>query len=160
MVNLQRGFVYLVFLKSGQTKVGMSRSDPVSRIEAARRIVEKNGLSIANSWISRQVINRYSEENKMILKFGIDGQNIPSMGREWFSGIDQVDAIGYAESIFDFCPDSMPMLNPPAPMRHIRVDDVRWDAFKEHLGMDWLRKQIDRAIKKDQRKPTAKRIEE
>lgn len=45
------------------------------------------------------------------------------------------------------------------PLRNIRLDQERWDALK-HLGMDWLKQQIDRAIKKDQRKPTAKLIEE
>ena len=159
MVNLQRGFVYLVFLESGQTKVGMSRSDPKSRIDAARRIVEKSGLVVSGSWVSQQVMNRYTDENKLILKFSTDGHNIPSMGSEWFSGIDRVGAIAYAESVFDFCPDETPMLNPPVPMRVIRIDEVRFEAFKEHLGTDWLRKQIDRAIKKDQRKPTAQKTE-
>ena len=45
------------------------------------------------------------------------------------------------------------------PIRSIRLDDKRWDSLK-YLGMDWLKQQIDRAIKKDQRKPTAKLIEE
>ena len=44
------------------------------------------------------------------------------------------------------------------PLRNIRLDQERWDALK-HLGMDWLRKQIDLAIKKDQRKPTAQKTE-
>lgn len=44
--------------------------------------------------------------------------------------------------------------------RPIRLSDEEWGAFKLHLGPEWLRKQIDRAIKKDQRKPTAKLIEE
>ena len=49
--------------------------------------------------------------------------------------------------------------NMSTPIRSIRLDDKRWDSLK-YLGMDWLKQQIDRAIKKDQRKPTAKLIEE
>lgn len=44
------------------------------------------------------------------------------------------------------------------PIRSIRLDEKRWDALK-HLGMDWLKIQIDRAIKKDQRKSTAQKTE-
>lgn len=46
------------------------------------------------------------------------------------------------------------------PVRAIRLSDDRWKAYRELLGNDWLCKQIDRAIKKDQRKPTAKLVEE
>lgn len=44
--------------------------------------------------------------------------------------------------------------------RPIRMDDIEWEAFRSLLGATWLRKQIDRAIKKDQRKPTVKPVEE
>lgn len=43
--------------------------------------------------------------------------------------------------------------------RPIRMDDIEWEAFRLLLGATWLRKQIDRAIKKDQRKPTAQKTE-
>lgn len=43
--------------------------------------------------------------------------------------------------------------------RAIRLNDEEWEGFKLHLGTEWLRKQIDRAIKKDQRKPTAQKTE-
>jgi hypothetical protein len=43
--------------------------------------------------------------------------------------------------------------------RGIRLNDQEWGAFKDLLGAEWLRKQIDRAIKKDQRKPTAQKTE-
>lgn len=43
--------------------------------------------------------------------------------------------------------------------RPIRLSDEEWEGFKYHLGPEWLRKQIDRAIKKDQRKPTAQKTE-
>lgn len=43
--------------------------------------------------------------------------------------------------------------------RHIRMTDEEWEAFRSLLGATWLRKQIDRAIKKDQRKPTAQKTE-
>jgi len=39
------------------------------------------------------------------------------------------------------------------PLRNIRLSDEHWTAFKLHLGMDWLRKQIDKAEKKAN-KPT------
>lgn len=45
------------------------------------------------------------------------------------------------------------------PSRNIRLDDQRWNALKD-LGMEWLKKQIDRAIAKEQRKPTAQKTEE
>ena len=44
------------------------------------------------------------------------------------------------------------------PIRSIRLSNEHWNGLK-HLGTDWLRKQIDRAIKKDQRKPTAQKTE-
>lgn len=34
------------------------------------------------------------------------------------------------------------------PIRCIRLNDQRWRTFIDHLGMDWLRKQIDKAEKK------------
>lgn len=45
------------------------------------------------------------------------------------------------------------------PIRSIRLDDKRWQALRD-LGMDWLKKQIDKAVAKEQRKPTAKAVEE
>lgn len=39
--------------------------------------------------------------------------------------------------------------------RPIRLSDEEWGGFKLHLGPEWLRKQIDRAIAKEQRKQTA-----
>lgn len=44
--------------------------------------------------------------------------------------------------------------------RPIRMSDDEWEGFKSLLGTDWLRKQIDQAIKRQTRKPTAKRVEE
>ena len=44
--------------------------------------------------------------------------------------------------------------------RPIRLSDEEWSAFKLHFGPEWLRRQIDRAIKKDQRKPTVHKTEE
>ena len=40
------------------------------------------------------------------------------------------------------------------PSRNIRLSDEHWKAFKELLGVDWLKKQIDRAVAKENRKPT------
>lgn len=37
------------------------------------------------------------------------------------------------------------------PIRSIRLDEKRWSALKS-LGTEWLKTQIDRAIKKEQRK--------
>jgi len=34
------------------------------------------------------------------------------------------------------------------PIRAIRLTDKHWEAFKLHLGMSWLRKQIEKAEKK------------
>ena len=45
------------------------------------------------------------------------------------------------------------------PIRSIRINEKRWEALKR-LGTDWLNKQIDRAIAKDNRKPTAHKTED
>lgn len=42
------------------------------------------------------------------------------------------------------------------PSRPIRMNDAEWSAFKLLLGAEWLRGQIDKAIKREQRKPVAK----
>lgn len=34
------------------------------------------------------------------------------------------------------------------PLRNIRLSDEHWKTFREQLGMDWLRKQIEKAEKK------------
>ena len=34
------------------------------------------------------------------------------------------------------------------PLRSIRLSDEHWEAFRDLLGMDWLRKQIEKAEKK------------
>lgn len=39
------------------------------------------------------------------------------------------------------------------PSRNIRLSDEHWSAFKDLLGVDWLKSQIDKAIAKEQRKP-------
>lgn len=44
--------------------------------------------------------------------------------------------------------------------RQIRMDDAEWEGFKTLLGTEWLRSKIDQAIKRQTRKPTAKRVEE
>ena len=46
------------------------------------------------------------------------------------------------------------------PIRAIRMTEERWTAYRLLLGNAWLYKQIDRAIAKEQRKPTATRTEE
>ena len=46
------------------------------------------------------------------------------------------------------------------PSRNIRLTDEHWAAFRELLGVDWLKKQIDKAIAKEQRKPAAYKSEE
>lgn len=46
------------------------------------------------------------------------------------------------------------------PSRNIRLSDEHWAAFKDLLGVDWLKKQIDKARAKDQRKTTATNTEE
>jgi hypothetical protein len=40
------------------------------------------------------------------------------------------------------------------------MDDEEWDAFRRNLGNVWLRNQISRSIKREQRKPTAHKTEE
>ena len=152
MANLQRGFVYLVFVDSGRIKVGMSRNSPSSRIDAARRIVEKDGFKVIGSWVSPQIMNRYETENKLIARFDSDGDNVSSMGREWFDGIDATYAIDYAESILVCCPAEMPILKPLEQKRNLRITDEHWTAFKELLGVDWLKGQINKAIAKEQKK--------
>lgn len=44
--------------------------------------------------------------------------------------------------------------------RHIRMTDEEWEAFRSLLGAAWLRNKIGQAIKRQTRKPTAKRVEE
>jgi len=34
------------------------------------------------------------------------------------------------------------------PVRTIRLSDEQWNSFRTNLGMDWLRRQIDRATAK------------
>lgn len=41
------------------------------------------------------------------------------------------------------------------PIRSIRLSDERWKTFIDRLGMDWLRKQIDKAEKKANAAKTA-----
>lgn len=38
------------------------------------------------------------------------------------------------------------------PSRNIRLSDEHWTAFKELLGVDWLKGQINKAIAKEQKK--------
>lgn len=45
------------------------------------------------------------------------------------------------------------------PIRSIRLGEKHWEALKL-LGTDWLKQKIDQAIKRQTRKPTAKRVEE
>ena len=40
------------------------------------------------------------------------------------------------------------MTNPQRTNRNIRLNDEEWKAFKVLLGAEWLRGQIDRAIKR------------
>lgn len=46
----------------------------------------------------------------------------------------------------------------PQKTRALRMDDERWDYFREHLGADWLRSKIDAEIKRSNKpavlKPT------
>lgn len=44
--------------------------------------------------------------------------------------------------------------------RSVRLDDEEWAAFLRNLGSIWLRNQIARSIKRENRKPTAHKIEE
>lgn len=39
--------------------------------------------------------------------------------------------------------------------RPVRLNEEEWEAFRRLLGSVWLRSQIERAIKRDQRKTTA-----
>lgn len=39
--------------------------------------------------------------------------------------------------------------------RNIRLNAVEWEAFKDLLGAEWLRKRIASAIKRNNRQPTA-----
>lgn len=45
------------------------------------------------------------------------------------------------------------------PIRSIRLGEKHWEALKL-LGTDWLKQTIDQAIKRQTRKPNAKRVEE
>lgn len=36
--------------------------------------------------------------------------------------------------------------------RPIRMSDLEWSTFKKHLGAEWLRAQIDKVIRNEQRK--------
>lgn len=38
------------------------------------------------------------------------------------------------------------------PIRSIRINNERWTAFKNLLGVAWLNGQIDKAIAKEQKK--------
>jgi len=40
----------------------------------------------------------------------------------------------------------------PQKTRALRMDDERWDYFREHLGADWLRAKID--LERARQKPT------
>lgn len=39
--------------------------------------------------------------------------------------------------------------------RGVRLNEQEWKDFKRLLGADWLRGQIDKAVKREQRKPIA-----
>lgn len=40
---------------------------------------------------------------------------------------------------------------PKRTNRNIRMSDEQWSFFMAHMGPEWLRKQIDRKMKKDAR---------
>lgn len=44
--------------------------------------------------------------------------------------------------------------------RPIRMDDEEWEYFRLHLGAIWLRRKIALGMTKQNRKPTAHKIEE
>lgn len=48
------------------------------------------------------------------------------------------------------------MKNQVRATRPIRMFDDEWEDFKRLLGADWLRVQIAKAVKREQRSPAAK----
>jgi hypothetical protein len=52
------------------------------------------------------------------------------------------------------------MSNEESKNRCVRMTDSEWSAFKKLLGMPWLRGQIAKAKKREQRKPVAQEIPE
>lgn len=40
-----------------------------------------------------------------------------------------------------------PATTPPMKSRHIRLTDKQWQTFKDKLGPEWLREQIEKAEK-------------
>lgn len=148
MANLQRGFVYAVFFSGGLLKVGMSKCNPESRVYSAISTARKNGHAQIAQWISPQVEDKFEAERKLLHAVACAGGEETTIGSEWFSSISAKNFEYLTNLKFETCHESVPKLGSPLKNRAIRMSDSEWKTFKLLLGMDWLRKQIEKAEKK------------
>ena len=51
------------------------------------------------------------------------------------------------------------MANEESKNRCIRLTDQEWHDFKRLLGMEWMRGQIAKAVKREQRQPVGEKVQ-
>lgn len=142
-VNLGAGIVYIAAFSDGFIKVGMTRGDAKDRIGAHKRVSRERGATLDKYWISKRVHDREDSE-KILIEKCIFWGGVQEKGKEWISGVSFIDLVEYAERTLEFIGDDDEISSRARP---VWLNDKRWKAFKVHLGMGWLRQQIDNAEK-------------
>lgn len=146
------GYLYAVMFDSGVVKIGMSRVTAKERIGFHKRTGLERGWEISEEWSSPLIDNAHCDEKKLI-NYCLENGVIYS-GQEWFSSVEWAGLISYAEAEFGKTSERETKATCSSGMktRPVRMTNAEWAAFKELLGAEWLRGQVEKAIQRDKRK--------
>jgi hypothetical protein len=94
------GHLYVIRFANGIVKVGRSAT-PTARVQVHKAEAERHGNALAEHWTSPAFEGFDVAEATLIGWCAARAGTLPHAGREWFSGLDYLAAVGEATRLAD-----------------------------------------------------------